>query len=263
MLLPWKNLKLTATEGVQVAVQFLINDDDGRGERNRFQARWHPAGDPRQTPLAYQTFRLADKSGSPIVFKRSQHRDRSGLYLAEPPLPFPVDLPPLGAEQEDAGYTAEWSCAVTADETAFVAEWAIPWKTLADAGLDRGNLMLNVYARGPLPLPPRLGYGFERLIVVPPALDRPRKWTVRLHFAELDDVEPGQRRFDVKLQGRVVLPDFDILAVAGRNRAVVKEFHGIVASRAIALELIPKSGLPAAKTAPLLCGVELQEETTP
>ncbi|HID21958.1 MAG TPA: hypothetical protein EYP14_06110 [Planctomycetaceae bacterium] len=98
---------------------------------------------------------------------------------------------------------------------------------------------------------------------VPPALDRPRKWTVRLHFAELDDVEPGQRRFDVKLQGRVVLPDFDILAVAGRNRAVVKEFHGIVASRAIALELIPKSGLPAAKTAPLLCGVELQEETTP
>ncbi|HID21957.1 MAG TPA: hypothetical protein EYP14_06105, partial [Planctomycetaceae bacterium] len=168
MLLPWKNLKLTATEGVQVAVQFLINDDDGRGERNRFQARWHPAGDPRQTPLAYQTFRLADKSGSPIVFKRSQHRDRSGLYLAEPPLPFPVDLPPLGAEQEDAGYTAEWSCAVTADETAFVAEWAIPWKTLADAGLDRGNLMLNVYARGPLPLPPRLGYGFERLIVCRP-----------------------------------------------------------------------------------------------
>ncbi|NOX52896.1 MAG: PQQ-binding-like beta-propeller repeat protein, partial [Planctomycetes bacterium] len=68
LLLPWKNLDLNGKSGQQFAMQLLVNDDDGRGDRYRFQAIWHPAGDPRQDPLAYQTFQLAEKPSSPIVF---------------------------------------------------------------------------------------------------------------------------------------------------------------------------------------------------
>ena len=37
-----------------------------------------------------------------------------------------------------------------------------------------------------------------------------RPFTVRLHFAELQGAQPGERVFDVKLQGEVILRDFDV-----------------------------------------------------
>lgn len=102
------------------------------------------------------------------------------------------------------------------------------------------------------------GQGFERLIVAPRELTRPRTLAVRLHFAEIEDAKPGERVFDVKLQGKVVLRDFDIAAIAGSgNRAVVKDFRGIVASRALTLELVPKAEEITDLTAPVLCGLEI------
>ncbi|HVE16540.1 MAG TPA: malectin domain-containing carbohydrate-binding protein, partial [Chthoniobacterales bacterium] len=54
-------------------------------------------------------------------------------------------------------------------------------------------------------------------------------YTVRLHFAETKFDQPGQRKFNVLLNGNPILKDFDVLAEAGGpNRAVVKEFPGIV-----------------------------------
>jgi len=54
-------------------------------------------------------------------------------------------------------------------------------------------------------------------------------YTVRLHFAETKFDQPGQRKFNVLLNGNPILKDFDVLAKAGGpNRAVVKEFAGIV-----------------------------------
>ncbi len=258
VFLPWKNLKTTPGVGTEFGMQLLVNDDDGRGERYRFQAVWHPAGDPGHDPLAYQTFRLAAEPSSPIQFTRSNKRDPLGLYPAVPPYPFPVHLPPLGAEGEDRTYAVDWSSAVKAGPTGFVAELAVPWETLAKAGLNRDQTMINLSARGPLPGPPMTGQGFERLIVVPSELARPRTLAVRLHFAELEDAKPGQRVFDVRLQGKVVLRDFDIVAAAGgRNRAVVKDFQGVVASRALTLELIPKTQELTDLTAPVLCGLEI------
>lgn len=53
-------------------------------------------------------------------------------------------------------------------------------------------------------------------------------YTVRLHFAELFDSDPGMRIENVSINGVVVLPNFEILAVAGGvNKAVVKDFPGI------------------------------------
>ncbi len=257
LLLPWKNLKIAPAAGMEFGMQLFANDDDGRGDKHRFQALWHPAGDPRKDPLSYQTFRLADKPGGPIEFKRGTKRDRDGLFAAVAPYPLPIKLPPLGANAEDPKYAGDWSSAVRADKQAFSAEVAIPWTTLATAGLNKNSLMIDLNHRGPLGSPPVIGKGFERLIIVPADAARPRTLSVRLHFAEIEGAKPGQRVFDVKLQDKLVLKDFDIAAAAGGNHAVVKQFDGIVAAGALNVELIPKAKEPSAISAPIISGIEL------
>ena len=83
-------------------------------------------------------------------------------------------------------------------------------------------------------------------------------YTVRLHFAEPDDLPAGERVFDVALQGRTVLPQFDIARVAGGNRTgVVREFKGIVIQKDLKITL---TRAPGAKAGPALSGVELIAE---
>ena len=95
----------------------------------------------------------------------------------------------------------------------------------------------------------------------PPPESGPHRYTVRLHFAELDDVKPGQRVFDVKLQGQTVLKDFDILKEAKAPlTALVKEFKGIKAAEALTLEFVSAAKDATPENAPLLCGLELAEE---
>ncbi|MBI2478933.1 MAG: hypothetical protein HYV60_09960, partial [Planctomycetia bacterium] len=53
-------------------------------------------------------------------------------------------------------------------------------------------------------------------------------YTVRLTFAELENATPGERVFDVSIQGQTVLEGFDIAAqTGGPLRGIVKEFTGI------------------------------------
>ncbi len=94
---------------------------------------------------------------------------------------------------------------------------------------------------------------------VAPRLPRaPAPYTVRLHFAEPDDLPAGERVFDVALQGRTVLPQFDIARVAGGNRSgVVREFKGIVIQKELKITL---TRAPGAKAGTVLCGVELIAE---
>ena len=71
--------------------------------------------------------------------------------------------------------------------------------------------------------------------------DGTAQYTVRLHFADLDNDEPGQRVFDVSIQGQPVLKDFDIVAeTGGRNRAIVKEFAGIKVDEKLRIDFQPK-----------------------
>jgi len=53
--------------------------------------------------------------------------------------------------------------------------------------------------------------------------------TLRLHFAELwfDSSSVGARVFNVVINGTTVLENFDIVAVAGANKAVVREFNPV------------------------------------
>ena len=87
---------------------------------------------------------------------------------------------------------------------------------------------------------------------------QPRKYTVRLHFAELDDVQPGRRVFDVSLQDKVVVEGFDVVELAdGRNRALVKEFTDVEVGKELRISLTHRreDSLP-----PVLCGVEVVAE---
>lgn len=85
-----------------------------------------------------------------------------------------------------------------------------------------------------------------------------RRFTVRLHFLEPDDLKPGQRLFHVNLQGERVLTNFDIAREAGgARRGLVKEFRDITVTRDLTVTLIPA----ATGSAPVLCGVEVRLES--
>ena len=104
-------------------------------------------------------------------------------------------------------------------------------------------------------------------VFLPLSLGAPKvqnAYTVRLHFAEVADVQPGQRVFGVALQGTPVLETFDIVQEAGgRNVPVIKEFPGIAAddNARITIELTAPEGKEIGKdTAPILSGIEIMAE---
>ncbi len=87
------------------------------------------------------------------------------------------------------------------------------------------------------------------------------RYTVRLGFAEMDDAKPGQRVFDVKLQKKVALKDFDVVKEAGGLRkALVKEFSGVEVDDSLLIEFVPKTRQPAPEQAPILQTVEVLRE---
>lgn len=86
-----------------------------------------------------------------------------------------------------------------------------------------------------------------------------RKYTVRLHFLEPDDVQAGDRVFDVSVQGAVAIHGFDVVREAGgRNRAVSKTITGVVAGEELLLTFVPSAS--ARFPASVLSGVEVQAE---
>ena len=103
--------------------------------------------------------------------------------------------------------------------------------------------------------------GLEKLTIrLGPDGSKPRPYTVRLHFAEPDkECAAGDRVFDVALQGKTVLRDFDIVAEAGAPlRGVVKEFKGVMVSKELTVKLTPSES--ARVSAAVLCGVEIVAE---
>jgi len=83
-----------------------------------------------------------------------------------------------------------------------------------------------------------------------------RPFTVRLSFAEPEQLRPGDRVFSVTSAGREVLRDFDIVREAGAvRRGLVREFRGIRCRDALELGFHARTAKPA-----LISGVELIEE---
>jgi outer membrane protein assembly factor BamB len=87
----------------------------------------------------------------------------------------------------------------------------------------------------------------------------PRHFTVRLIFAEPDTLKPGERVFDVLLQDKTVLRDFDILREAGgTRRTLIKEFTGVSAVAQLVVRLRPAAN--GSLRTPVLSGVEIIAE---
>ncbi|MFO0927249.1 MAG: PQQ-binding-like beta-propeller repeat protein [Gemmataceae bacterium] len=85
------------------------------------------------------------------------------------------------------------------------------------------------------------------------------RYTVRLVFLEPDAVGPGERRFDVAIEGRPVLTGFDVCREAGGpRRAVARAFPGVLVTGELEVTLTPSrdSAIPAA----VLSGVEVIRE---
>jgi len=85
--------------------------------------------------------------------------------------------------------------------------------------------------------------------------DGPAKYTVRLHFAEPKDLQPGRRVFHVRLQGEPVLTGFDLVKEAGGARkALVKQFEGVEVQDVLFVEMSPSEDSEIQE--PILCGIQ-------
>jgi hypothetical protein len=81
-----------------------------------------------------------------------------------------------------------------------------------------------------------------------------KTYTVRLHFIEPDNIEPGRRVFDVALQGKTVLQDFDIIKeTQSPDVGLMKEFTQINISDTLTVSLTP----PAGDVETIICGIEI------
>lgn len=85
--------------------------------------------------------------------------------------------------------------------------------------------------------------------------DGPARYDVKLYFAELAPATPGNRVFDVKLQGKTVLSRLDVGAESGA--AVVREIRDVAVTDSLLVELSPSAPDPSAAQMPILSALEI------
>jgi outer membrane protein assembly factor BamB len=101
--------------------------------------------------------------------------------------------------------------------------------------------------------------GVSEVTVTLGKMDQPTTYTVRLYFAEPDELAADKRVFHVYIQDKQVLSDFNIAKEAGgRARSLIKEFKGISAQGQVTVRLDPSA--TATVRAAVLCGLELIAE---
>jgi outer membrane protein assembly factor BamB len=149
----------------------------------------------------------------------------------------------------------QWSADVAADQQSFRAEVAIPIDVLRSAGLSRDRLLAMFQAPDqPLANLDGLYNAFAARAVrvhlgqLPP---ESAEYAIRLHFAELEDKQPGERVFDIRLQGQTVATSVDIVRDAGGPRRPLVRTFAVNAGSEIVIEFLPQAGQP------LLNGLEL------
>ncbi|MCK5849346.1 MAG: PQQ-binding-like beta-propeller repeat protein [Kiritimatiellae bacterium] len=171
----------------------------------------------------------------------------------------------LQTDKIDRKWQGKWTQSVKKGTGSWSAEVAIPISTLLQAGIDPDTLRINFKSRNQAkegvhmfvlrnPAPT----GFPRTTTLAPVLTSADKsaehsYDITLYFAEPDHNIPGARIFDVKIQDKSVLKDFDIFKEAGgQHRPLIKKFRKIKAGSVLTIELIPKS-----KHNPILNALEI------
>jgi hypothetical protein len=80
-----------------------------------------------------------------------------------------------------------------------------------------------------------------------------RSYDLRLHFMEPQEIRPGERVFDVLVNGEIAMARLDIAKESkGTHRALTRDIAGVGPCARIEITLKPVSGKP-----PLLCAVEI------
>ena len=134
-------------------------------------------------------------------------------------------------------------------------------KTLAGGGfLTQNNRSLNLQTSEDDWLFSSKAQGVKLLTV--PLLgkdDAPASYTVKLHFAEIaEDVEKGDRVFDVKLQGQTVVENLDVLSAAkGRGKNIVREIKDVKVTDNLVIELVPQATSSDPNQQPILNAIEI------
>lgn len=86
--------------------------------------------------------------------------------------------------------------------------------------------------------------------------DKPATYTVKLHFAQIEECGPGESVFDVILQGDTVAEKIDIIDEAGGTaRAIVREFKDVAVEGDLVIELASRG-----KELPTLAAIEVAVE---
>ena len=83
------------------------------------------------------------------------------------------------------------------------------------------------------------------------------KFKVGLGFSALPGDKPGRRVFDVKLDGKTVLKDFDIIKETGSADTAVWKDVTISLGKELVLELVPKVEKPTADQMPLINAIQV------
>jgi len=177
------------------------------------------------------------------------------------------------SQGKGAGGGSQWhwksAVYVSPDGKTWTTEVAIPWADLQqNAGIERTSGSA-VYIQGIN----RTGVGpdaFEYKYraqekhnihcgTAPLAFDslpplEERHYRMLLHFVELDDVAPGERVCDIRVQGKTLIENLDIAKEAGGAfKPLIREISEISASDLLDIEFIPHDGsLP-----PVISGLEL------
>lgn len=195
---------------------------------------------------------------------------REGLYLSVSASGATFDGHSKGNIGTDKAWDGEWRSGVQRSAAAWSAEMAVPWDTLAEAGITRDNLTVYLERTDRTGVGPErtqfkyrpytrlwcFAHPFTTVTYASPATGEERRFRAVLHFAEPQDLQPGQRVFDVKLQGQTVIEGLDIVREAGGPRkALLRQVDGIHTQDSVTLELVPRNGAP-----PVICAVELYEE---
>lgn len=80
-------------------------------------------------------------------------------------------------------------------------------------------------------------------------------YTIKLYFAELEEKSPGERVFDIVLNGNKVEREFDIVEDAGKtDKEVIKSFYSVKTGNKLSIDLVPVKGNT------LISGIEIIQE---
>jgi len=92
--------------------------------------------------------------------------------------------------------------------------------------------------------------------------DGPAVYTVRLSFADTVNSRPGDRVFDIRMQGQTVQKAFDIIkAAGGPGKAIVMEYKGIRVDDKLSVELVPSAGKLEETQKPVLQALDITRES--